>query len=61
MTLDQFVDYQLTVSHCVAAVDRGRPRADVREWLVDSLEPVFDGTPHLIRFFGAFTCLRPLA
>ena len=61
MTLDQFVDYQLTVSHCVAAVDRGRPRAEVRAWLVDSLEPVFGGSPHLIRFFGAFTCLRPIA
>lgn len=61
MTREQFADYQLTVSHCVAAVDRGRPRADVRQWLLDTLDPVFRGSPHLIRFFGALTCLRPVA
>jgi ubiquinone/menaquinone biosynthesis C-methylase UbiE len=59
MTPEEFADYQLTVSHCVAAADHGTPRADLREWLLDSTEPLFDGAPvRTVRFYGAITCLR---
>jgi ubiquinone/menaquinone biosynthesis C-methylase UbiE len=61
MTLDQMVDYQLTVSHCVAAVERGTPRAEVRQWLHDSLAPLFDEPTKTVRFFAAATCLRPVS
>jgi SAM-dependent methyltransferase len=59
MTIDQLVDYQLTISNCVAAVERGTPRAEVRAWLHDSLAPLFDAPTKTIRFFAAATCLRP--
>ncbi len=59
MTQDQFVDYQLTVSHCVAAVERGTPRADVRAWLKQSTTPLFAGeATKTVRFFAAIRCLR---
>ncbi len=62
MTQDQFVDYQLTVSHCVAAVERGTPRADVREWLATSTTPLFAGeATKTVRFFAAIRCLRVVA
>jgi hypothetical protein len=61
MTLDHMVDYQLTVSHCVAAVERGTPRAEVRQWLHDSLAPLFDEPTKTVRFFAAATCLRPVS
>ena len=43
MTHDEFVDYQLTVSNCVAAVERGMPRAEVRGVVLESTAPLFDG------------------
>jgi ubiquinone/menaquinone biosynthesis C-methylase UbiE len=62
MTQDQFVDYQLTVSHCVAAVERGTPRADVRAWLMQSTTPLFSGeASKTVRFFAAIRCLRVLS
>jgi ubiquinone/menaquinone biosynthesis C-methylase UbiE len=59
MTRDEFADYQLTVSHCVAAADRGTPRDELRAWLLESTEPLFDGAPtKTVRFYAAITCLR---
>ncbi len=59
MTQDQFVDYQLTVSHCVAAVERGTPRVEVRDWLMTSTTPLFAGAAtKTVRFFAAIRCLR---
>jgi ubiquinone/menaquinone biosynthesis C-methylase UbiE len=59
MTREEFADYQLTVSHCVAAADRGTPRADLRAWLIDSTEQLFEGSPtKTVRFYAAITCLR---
>jgi ubiquinone/menaquinone biosynthesis C-methylase UbiE len=58
MTREQFVAYQLTVSHCVAAIERGTPRADVEEWLNTSLEPLFDAPTKTVRFFAAVRALR---
>jgi ubiquinone/menaquinone biosynthesis C-methylase UbiE len=62
MTREQFVDYQLTVSHCVAAVEQGTPRSEVRDWLLRSTEPLFAGTPtKTVRFFAAIRCLRAVS
>jgi ubiquinone/menaquinone biosynthesis C-methylase UbiE len=62
MTQEQFADYQLTVSHCVAAVERGTPRAEVREWLMNSTKPLFAGvSTKTVRFFAAIRCLRVVA
>jgi SAM-dependent methyltransferase len=58
MTRDEFVAYQLTVSHCVAAIERGTPRADVEAWLNESLDPLFDTPTKTVRFFAAARCLR---
>jgi SAM-dependent methyltransferase len=58
---EQFVDYQLTVSYCVAAVERGTPRPEIREWLLASTAQFF--VPHATRvleFMGTSTCLRRL-
>lgn len=62
MTADEFADYQLTVSHCVAAVERGTPREEVRAWLLESTAPLFDGrATRTIEFLGSITCLRPVS
>ncbi len=62
MTHDELVDYQLTVSHCVAAVERGTPRGEVRAWLTDSTAPFYARRPlRTVRFLGSITCLRVLA
>jgi ubiquinone/menaquinone biosynthesis C-methylase UbiE len=59
MTREGFADYQLTVSHCVDAVERGTPRAEVHAWLLESLEPLYDGaTTRTVEFIGSITCLR---
>jgi ubiquinone/menaquinone biosynthesis C-methylase UbiE len=58
MTQHEFADYQLTLSHCVAAVDRGIPPAEVHAWLMDSTAPMFADGPRTIRFLGSITVLR---
>jgi ubiquinone/menaquinone biosynthesis C-methylase UbiE len=60
MTHEQFVDYQLSVSHFVAAVERGERREDARAWLVESTAPFWTGNEsRVVRFLGSVTCLRP--
>jgi ubiquinone/menaquinone biosynthesis C-methylase UbiE len=61
MTRDGFADYQLSVSHCVAAVERGTPRSEIRAWLLESTAPLF-GTAEtrVLQFVGTITCLRRL-
>jgi SAM-dependent methyltransferase len=58
MTHDAFVDYQLTVSHCVAAVERGAAEAEVRDWLLASTAPLFGGATRTVQFVASITCLR---
>jgi ubiquinone/menaquinone biosynthesis C-methylase UbiE len=61
MTPDAFADYQLTVSHCVAAAERGTPRAEIRDWLLASTAPLFgDSSTRVVQFLGTITCLRRL-
>ena len=60
MTPDAFADYQLTVSHCVAAAERGTPRAEIRDWLLASTAPLFGDSPRRLLFVGTITCLRRL-
>jgi ubiquinone/menaquinone biosynthesis C-methylase UbiE len=61
MTREEFADYQLTVSHCVAAAERGTPRSEIRDWLLASTAPLFgDASTRVLRFLGAITCLRRL-
>jgi len=62
MTRDEFADYQLSVSHCVAAAERGIPRAEIRAWLLESTAPLFGTAPtRVLQFVGSVTCLRRLA
>jgi SAM-dependent methyltransferase len=63
MTHEAFVDYQLTVSSCVAAAERGTPRAEMRSWLRGSTTRLFPSAPHStesVLFVGTITCLRRL-
>ncbi|HEY5170562.1 MAG TPA: class I SAM-dependent methyltransferase [Acidimicrobiia bacterium] len=61
MTPDVFADYQLTVSHCVAAAERGTPRSEIRDWLLASTAPLFgDNSTRVLQFLGTITCLRRL-
>ena len=60
MTQDAFVDYQLSLSHCVSAVEQGTSRDDVRAWLMESTASFFAGVPARgVRFLGSVTCFRP--
>lgn len=61
MTAEEFADYQITVSNCVAAVERGTPRAEVRDWLLSSTASLFGGSPQTVRFIGSVNVLRRLA
>jgi ubiquinone/menaquinone biosynthesis C-methylase UbiE len=60
MTADQFTAYQLTVSNCVAAVERGTSRAEIREWLLSSTAPLFAGSAQVVRFVASVNVLRRL-
>jgi ubiquinone/menaquinone biosynthesis C-methylase UbiE len=61
MTPEAFAAYQLSVSHCVAAVERGTPRSEIHEWLLASTAPLFGDAPtRLVKFVGLVTCLRRL-
>ena len=61
MTRDEFADYQLSVSHCVAAAERGVPREEIRAWLLESTAPLFGNAPtRVLQFVGSITCLRRL-
>jgi ubiquinone/menaquinone biosynthesis C-methylase UbiE len=60
MTQDAFVDYQITVSNCVAAVERGTPESELRAWLLDSTAPLFASSTRSVLFVGTITCLRRL-
>ena len=60
MTADAFADYQITISNMVSAVDAGTPRAEVRQWVLDSTAEMFDGVhARTVRFLGSILCLRP--
>ena len=61
MTREEFAEYQLSVSHCVAAAERGTPRAEIRAWLLESTAPLFGASPtRVLQFAGTITCLRRL-
>src|SRR5260370_4124961 len=61
MTREEFADYQLPVSHCVAAAERGTPRSEIRDWLLASTAPLFgDESTRVLQFLGTITCLRRL-
>ncbi|MCU1467202.1 MAG: hypothetical protein JWM72_3130 [Actinomycetia bacterium] len=60
MTHEAFVDYQITVSSCVAAAERGTPRSEIRSWLLESTAPLFDSSTRSVLFVGTITCLRRL-
>jgi hypothetical protein len=59
MSQNSFADYQLTISNFVAAAERGAPRAELREWLLNSTNSLFAGhETRAVRFLGSITCLR---
>jgi ubiquinone/menaquinone biosynthesis C-methylase UbiE len=59
---EAFADYQVTISNFVAATEPGTPRAQVRDWLLATTAPFYDGVAsRTVRFLGSVTCLRPLA
>ena len=62
MTREEFVDYQLSVSHCVAAAERGEARTDIQTWLLESTAPLFgSASTRVLQFVGTITCLRRVA
>jgi hypothetical protein len=59
LTCAQLVDYQLTISNFVAAVERGESRVALRTWALETLEPLFaESETRTVRFVGSVTCLR---
>lgn len=61
MTPEAFAAYQLSVSHCVAAVERGTPRSEIHDWLLASTAPLYGDSPtRVLQFVGLITCLRRL-
>jgi SAM-dependent methyltransferase len=60
MTLEQLVDYQLSISNFVAAAERGAPVDSLREWVIETTAPFYATAPvRSVRFLGSLTCLRP--
>lgn len=59
LTHEQLVDYQLTISNFVDAVERGTTREALREWALETTAPLFAGVEQrTVRFIGSVTCLR---
>jgi ubiquinone/menaquinone biosynthesis C-methylase UbiE len=60
MTAEELADYQITISNFVAAAERGTPREELREWVLTSTAPLFEGhETRVVRFLGSITVLRP--
>jgi SAM-dependent methyltransferase len=60
MTAEEFVDFQVTISNLVNAVEQGASREELRQWLLASTASMFDGAEtRTLRFLGSVTCLRP--
>jgi len=60
MTREEFADYQITISSCVAAAQRGTPLADIHAWLMESTAALFANSTRVVQFLGSITCLRRL-
>jgi len=59
MTHAQLVDYQLSVSNFVDAVERGEALAGVRAWVYETTAPYYEAAKtRTVRFLGSLTCLR---
>jgi ubiquinone/menaquinone biosynthesis C-methylase UbiE len=59
LTHEQLVDYQLTISNFVDAVERGESRRELRAWVLETLAPLFtDAETRTVRFVGSVNCLR---
>jgi SAM-dependent methyltransferase len=59
LTHEQLVDYQLTISNFVDAVERGESRRNVRAWALETLASLFTDTEtRTVRFVGSVNCLR---
>jgi SAM-dependent methyltransferase len=60
-TAGRYADFLLTESSVIAAVEFGCQKpADVRDWLVSQLSPMFGGQSHDIDFGGYIQLLRRL-
>jgi SAM-dependent methyltransferase len=60
MSQAQFVDYQLSISNFVAAVERGEDVGALRSWIAEATAPYFaDSATRDVRFLLSLTCLRP--
>jgi hypothetical protein len=59
MTADAFADYQLSISNFVAAAERGEDRNDLRDWIITTITPLYEGhAERTVQFLGSITCLR---
>jgi hypothetical protein len=57
MTCAFYVDYMLTETNVAAAVRRGTPLPEMREWCADRLAAVWNGAEREVLFRGYFVCM----
>ena len=58
MTRDEYVDYMMTETNVAAAIRRGVPTQEIRQWCRESLELIWSDGPREILFNGYFAQLR---
>ena len=57
-SLEALTEYLLTQTNTIAALGRGTPVRELRQWLLDELQPYFENGPLRVRFRGPIWILR---
>lgn len=57
LTPEFYLEYILTGTNVAAAVRRGVPLTEIRQWCAETLSPVWQGRAHDVIFRGYYACL----
>jgi hypothetical protein len=57
LTPEFYLDYAMTETNVAAAVRRGVPISEIRQWCQDTLGPVWEGRPREVLFRGYYACM----
>ncbi len=60
MTPGAYAAYMMTETNVALALREGTPEAEIREWVHETLAPVFDGPEREVLFRGYFACMEPV-
>ena len=57
LTPEFYLDYVMTETNVAAAVRRGIPNGEIRQWCRETLGPLWEGRPREVLFRGYYACM----